>query len=777
MVDKKVMKDRILEVAYQQLTSEYPSFAQFIVKYSLDEINESGKSAIGSFRIIIGKNVFTIPIIYRDGNVDATSYIGNDKTDRYYALTKSLYNKIVNNIANTLGAYVSPEDAQDKSKGNQVVVDRGIIGSLFATPTTMSPKVASYSNDSSLLEDIAFSDREFAKTLVKEASKDTYIAKTIREIVDVNSVKRMVDSYEMAKTASKKPNIDTVVFFDRDSIVKNIPSYELSTALTKLATDGFYVKRYKDDNVNAILGVPTPKELIHSNFLNSLEVVSDGGNWTLFDKTFSPIYCVVLKDINRFLRQKANIYDGSELIVTDCCVTSGVPNGVVGIKNKSTIFNDNINSAIIKHLTEPKKAKYLIVSNGDDVNFFVDLRWDSGLTKIGENKYSIELDKTPFALVEQIIVVPSTETVKIIKRGSTLIVPDNKAFFIDDGENELSNKSKIFKRELLKENDLDSPVIELQKTASYITTRRDGKFLVDGSVLTKNEFIVKMAHEGINQEEIKEIIKTASNNKEVTIPLVQLNQQIANMLQQLQIQGTTLQKTVELLSAIKGELSKQNKNSKEQSDLLKQMFSNQHTDQGSANNPDVVNQIKELASQIGQDPSDLINQAKSAGMSLDDLLLQLKNYIAQQPAQQDPNTQQPAQQDPNAQQQMQQDPNAQQQMQQDPNVPNTDENGFITNNLSPDVIEVLKELADKKVLESSIISYLSTLNTPKSTIKSYTDKIKDGVNGMVKILMIVDSNYYKMLDNVSEGALSSFLSKGKALAKKMTDFVIGIESM
>jgi hypothetical protein len=32
--------------------------------------------------------------------------------------------------------------------------------------------------------------------------------------------------------------------------------------------------------------------------------------------------------------------------------------------------------------------------------------------------------------------------------------------------------------------------------------------------------------------------------------------------------------------------------------------------------------------------------------------------------------------------------------------------------------EVLKELADKKVLESSIISYLSTLNTPKSTIKN-----------------------------------------------------------
>ena len=88
MVDKKVMKNKILEVAYQQLTSEFPSFAQFVVKYSLDEIDNDGKSAIGSFRLIIGKDVFTIPIIYRDGNVDSTSYIGNDKSDRYYSLTK-----------------------------------------------------------------------------------------------------------------------------------------------------------------------------------------------------------------------------------------------------------------------------------------------------------------------------------------------------------------------------------------------------------------------------------------------------------------------------------------------------------------------------------------------------------------------------------------------------------------------------------------------------------------------------------------------------------------
>ena len=86
-------------------------------------------------------------------------------------------------------------------------------------------------------------------------------------------------------------------------------------------------------------------------------------------------------------------------------------------------------------------------------------------------------------------------------------------------------------------------------------------------------------------------------------------------------------------------------------------------------------------------------------------------------------------------------------------------------------------MANKRVLESSIISYLSTLNTPKSTIKTYVDKIKDGVNGMVRVLMIIDSNYYKMLDNVSEGALSSFLNKGKALSKKMTDFVVNIESL
>ena len=110
-------------------------------------------------------------------------------------------------------------------------------------------------------------------------------------------------------------------------------------------------------------------------------------------------------------------------------------------------------------------------------------------------------------------------------------------------------------------------------------------------------------------------------------------------------------------------------------------------------------------------------------------------------------------------------------------MPAVDDNGFMVSNITPEVTSVLKELADKKVLESSIVSYLSSLNTPKSTIKSYTEKIKEGVNGMVRVLMIVDSNYHKMLDNVSEGALSSFLNKGKALSKKMTDFVINIETI
>jgi len=825
-VNIKILKQNVLDEAHKQLTENYPGFVQFIAKYTISDVNDDGSSAIGYFILIIAGKKLTIPIIYRDGSVDAMSYIGDDESGRYYALTKTLYNKLINSISNALGTAITKKELNDEQDNN--VVDRGIIGSLFATPMTFSPKVASLLskesshyidfdavkkgfmrakfkkvglikeasnyNDDSMLMDMAYKDKNIAIKLNKLASDNRF--SSLLESIGVNKeeLDSIINSHILSKIANERSN-KPVVYTKIDE-TKLLPIEKRAEAITKIATQGFYIKNKDTLTKEAETNTEKIKQLVSRTILSSTTDVNSSGIWTMFTKDLKTKTVIVASNADSVQSTYPYSYRESKKInkvfMFDDNVIKSNTSNLIGVKkeNHGMGYLDVLNMHLKNKVSDFEHADFLIIANDKEIMYYD--TYNLNITKIRNRIIADITIKTNSW--NRIIITPNSEINRIIINEGTMYVPESNTFFVKRSEQGFKLNNFM--------TDMDLESMFFNKTAS-IHYSDDEIFRYKGSALREKQLVVKLAHEGYTEDSIKKIIKTAKDNKNIETPLMALNQQTAQLVSQVQNQNLTMQQVIMLLGSIKESIDQTNQVLLQQAGALNQTQqgdeqltqTNEVQDNNTATNTNDMSQqgqsspeeqIAVLAQQIGQDPSNLIAEAKKQGMSMDDLLLQLQNYVAQQGASaQQQQTQDPTQQQAQDPSQMQaQDPAQQQtqdpsQMQGDDQQQQvqTDENGFMPQNIDPEMLETLKELADKKVLESSIISYLSTIDTPESTVKQYIEELKNGVNGMVRILMIVDSNYKNMLDSVSDSVLSSFLNKGKSLAKKMTDFVLEVESI
>jgi len=774
-IDINVLKKNILEEAYKKLLSEYPDFIQFIVKYSIDEVNEDDGTAVGSFILLINETPLTIPIIFRDGNVDCTSYIGYEETGRFYALTKMLYNKLIKSISAGFGRLI------DKKEGENEPVDKGVIGSLFATPNTFSPKVAAlleeYSTDvteevietlvkkasygevnkqlpaPTLVLDLAYKSKPFAETLLKEASAQTPVGELLRETIGLSEIKKVASFHLLTKEASYT---GPAVYTNRDLVLNFLPQSEQSIALQKLATQGFYVKNELHEKVASFKKL-TYRDIFKQSLVKNLEETKSTGVWNVFRKDGDLETIVIAQELNDFTAKKLLIFNSKGETVT----REPFP---VGIKHKNKDLYKTIKMTLHSLVTSPEKANYVICVTSDNDVVVTPIFPSEGITKVnGKNKYV-------FSKYDSVDYIITDEVSRVIKNQGNYYLPYDRCIFV--------NAKPLANIPYYTYNDFDKFAIDARIELYY--SPRDNSYLVNGSKLREPQLAVKLAHLGYPESEINEIIKTAKANPEQTIPLIELNNQMAALLNMIQNQTLTLQQVISILASLKQSVDAQTQLLYQSQQATQDMQAQQvqadqsqqaQTQQQTTQDENVTNQIVQLCQQLGLDPNQIIQQAQAQGMSMQDLLVQLQNAVqvqAQQPAQ----AQQTAQ-DMQAQQvQAQQAQNQEQQ-----NSPQVDENGYVVNNLTPEILETLREISDKKILESALISYLASLSTPLGDVKQYVEDIKTGVNGLIRILLIVDTNYKKLLESVSDSVLSSFLNKGKSLAKKMTDFIIEVENI
>ncbi len=81
------MKQLITDEAYSQLSQKFPSLVPMIVGVNIMEMIDN-TSAIGAAIISNGDSRLIVPIVYVNGNVDATTFIYSEEHDTMLALTK-----------------------------------------------------------------------------------------------------------------------------------------------------------------------------------------------------------------------------------------------------------------------------------------------------------------------------------------------------------------------------------------------------------------------------------------------------------------------------------------------------------------------------------------------------------------------------------------------------------------------------------------------------------------------------------------------------------------
>ena len=819
-MNKKVFEKNILEVAYQQLAEQYPKFLPLLIRYAITEVNEEEGTALGNFTLLINDSIVHIPIIYRDGNVDATSYIGNDDEGIYYALTKSIYNKICSSVVNDLGMVID----KNKAEQNSETIDRGVIGQLFATPSTFSPKVASVNKfslkkiaeelgeppakvlPSNMLTELAQKSDQVYQGLKKLASQNPYFKNLINDLVNWRAVET---NRKMTKLASMEDEAPTVYFTVDET--KGLPKHKRQEALQKIAMQGFYVDRKE------ITKTAMPIEKIAQTFAQtiskSMETVSMPGIWTVMTKDH---------------KLKTIIVGNSDITTSD---DTGTPvKELKAMDNKGTEYR-KVEEVVGVPFTDFDVAKAKIVlENTMSINTIIrEGRSDFTLIAIEPNKdvfikslYTTPI-KTPNGylireagkfgsfIYKNILITPQVNNIMLY--GDTILIPDSKVLFKERKEI-IYSASREFAT--LSDLTIQNILPGIIKVAS-----NNGALKINNGWYSARGAVIKLAREGFDDESINTIIKTAAQSNTTEQLLAALNTQMANLQQIAQQQTMTLQQLTQLIaemkqsidtqtaiqtqavqqtqSAAQPDMSQADDASAQKQDTNTQAQAQTQQLQGQDNGQDeqqLVEAITQLAQTIGQDPNQLIQQAQAQGMSLEDLYVQLANYIQQaqsqggqaqaQTQQQDPNAQaqaQTQQQDPNAQAAMAQDPNAQaamggQGMQGQPpagdnqGLPPTDPNGFVVSNIDPATLAKLEEIANKQALDGAILTYLVNLDNPDTAIKQYVDEIKTGINGLVRVLLIIDTNYKDLLKNISETTLSSFLNRGKSLAKRLTDFYV-----
>jgi len=94
--------------------------------------------------------------------------------------------------------------------------------------------------------------------------------------------------------------------------------------------------------------------------------------------------------------------------------------------------------------------------------------------------------------------------------------------------------------------------------------------------------------------------------------------------------------------------------------------------------------------------------------------------------------------------------------------------------IDPDVLDKLNRLGDKEIVNASILAYMMDTPDVRVVAAKYIDDIMRGINGLARTLLLVEVQRSTFEGQVGEKQLSSFISRGKNILNRLTDFSIDI---
>ena len=812
----------ITDETTKQLAENYHELLPKLVKIDIDHIEDDLSYAVGAAYFLIAGRVIFIPIIYREGKVDSISYIGDTENETLYGLTKRMYKRIVSATKEEFGKALSQKEEK------RVMIDRGIIGRLFATPQTISPKVASVDDYADNIIISMLDNPVFANSFEKLASIPEY-KEVLEDIYSPRVFKKLKEVKYMNKIASAKkdPNLDRT--FTKMSDIAYLPKNKRAEAAQAIARDGFY-KLASDNTTNsaAIAYVPKVGEMLFKT-KSSLEVLTEPGIYNALtrDLDLVPVFIARKGDttINSlfFHGKSVVVQQGSQPPHSKRAYDDVLPHfpGFIGLR--AGAVNGDPRSHIIsvfgKEL-KPVDAEYIVLTPTRDDIVFYEI---GNVTRVGKE---LVVNVWKEGNIDTVIV---GETHRYIRRGNVTYIHPNHVLFLGKKSSDKIEVSRGRNKPdpmstLLTTNDLDSAFV---KTASFDVSYSAGNYFYGGNRYDKIGLAQELKKEGYDRDSISTIIKTAKdangipvdfNKISLTLKAILAELSESNyMLSDLKSALMAIQQTQQAQIAQTQQVAQTDTTDNGQSDASGQQQPS--GDQGSSD--PYVQQIMQMAASVGADGQAILQAGAAQGMTTAQIAQELSKEIAQvqqeqqaqqgggqqaQAQDQDQQAQQAQAQQPQQAQAQDQDQQAQAQQgdasqgspmeqdmatqqaaqtqQGDPNqsalaqqyatsLQDLQDQGYNIN-MTPKMLKQLQQIADKDVLNASIISYLVDTPDAKAVTGQYIEDIRRGVNGLARTLLLVEIQRMSFVNQIGDKQLDKFLSRGKTLLNRMTDFLIDV---
>ncbi len=738
----------------KQLAENYYELLPNLIKTEVTQIEDDLQFAVGAAYFLIDERRLFIPILYMDGQVDAISYIADVETNRMYGLTKKMYKRLISANRLSMGTVLG-KDEQDRLK-----VDKGIIGRLFATPQTLSAKIASDGADAMM---IGLLDNDlFRRQFTKLASRPEY-SDRLKKIYSPELFEKLASITEreqlMSLSRDKKDETYTSLADLRDIE----PKLRKEAALA-IARNGYY-KTAADINTGsraAVLDVPKMgAQLFKTN--SELSVLTVPGIYNALTKNLDIVPVVVCEDGNE---RKLYYKDSSAVVSKDQAGHTlteyiGLPAGTLGGDPRRHI------ASVFGKAVKPKSANKVIISlTKDDLKVYnID-----NITAVGATTV---VKSYTWGMPHPELNIEINESFGYSKRGNTIFVNPKHVTFIGKSKgNGLTSSWDKPKAdplsELLVSDDMEKA---FGKTAAVVLKSSAGMYDSERERFNSSDMHEKLASHGFDGESVNLIMKTAKEGGGMEVALKDIPQTLKAILAEL---AENKHSILELKSLLAGQGGAEG---------------------GGEEDQQIQQQIMEVAQSVGADGQNIIQGGTQQGLALPQILEQLQQEVAQvQQGGQAPQAGGQAQpMDPQAggtgQAPMDMDPamqapgqaQAQSQPQGPSQVPGQgpseatpeglQEQGYNTN-MSPQILDQLQSVADKDVLNASIIQYLIDTPDAKGVVSQYLDDVERGVNGLAKTLLTVEIQRQNFMKDVSEGKLTSFINGGKTILNRLTDFVI-----
>jgi hypothetical protein len=445
--------------------------------------------------------------------VDSISYIGDTENETLYGLTKKMYKRIISSTKLEFGKPL------DKNEESRLLIDKGIIGRLFATPQTMSPKVANNENYHENVIIDMFNNPHFAKSFEKLASMDGY-KKVLRDIYSDRVFNALTKKTMMFKIASIVTEDDGSQIYNKIADLAALPPRMRAEAARSIARNGFY-KVASDSSTKAVVfEVPKIGDIL-TKTKTQFEILTEPGIYNALKKDMSLMPVIVARDGDT---NKNRLYTGYEqTLVHDASQHQqsktdmgplvaeynryreiiGLPAGAINDDPRMHI------ASVFGKETPPSQADMIILMYSKDDLYVYNIH---NVTKVGT---TLVVKVEGFGGEEKLINV--SEKHGFVKSDGAIYIHPNHVMFVSNKRvkhQSLTSRWPNSLSTLMSTSDMNAAIV---KTASHTISYSAGVYLYNGERLPRADAIQRLRSEGFDEDSVHDIIKTAASSAGVPV--------------------------------------------------------------------------------------------------------------------------------------------------------------------------------------------------------------------------------------------------------------------